>query len=180
MARRNGYETGSDVKDQLIDPLGTSGARDFRPRQGSELIDAGAVVPGVSDTYIGAAPDAGAYEAGGERWVPGVTWDVGAFNITFVPPERDTAPRPPPPPPSPPFPPPRPRTVRTTASSGGSGSSGSGGLALGLGAGGGVIGGLALLAACYAWMKKRSKVAAYEQRPRPKLAPEAVTAHAPV
>ena len=83
----NGYVTGGDVKDELIDPLGTlTGTRDFRPKAGSALIDAGSVVPGVTGSYLGSAPDIGAYEAGAAHWVPGVTWDVSAKNGTFVPP----------------------------------------------------------------------------------------------
>ena len=44
---------------------------DFRPRPGSPLIDAGKVIPGITDGHKGTAPDVGAYEHGGERWVPG-------------------------------------------------------------------------------------------------------------
>ena len=44
---------------------------DFRPTAGSPLVDAGAVVPPFTDGYIGRAPDIGAYELGGERWVAG-------------------------------------------------------------------------------------------------------------
>ena len=47
---------------------------DFRPKEGSPLIDAGKHVPGKTDGYQGKAPDIGAYEYGGEYWVPGVTW----------------------------------------------------------------------------------------------------------
>jgi len=51
----------------LVDPAG----RDFRPRAGSPLIDAGRVLIPVTDGYQGDAPDVGAYEYGGERWLPG-------------------------------------------------------------------------------------------------------------
>ncbi len=51
----------------LVDPAG----RDFRPRTGSALIDAGKVLPPITDGYRGDAPDIGAYEYGGERWLPG-------------------------------------------------------------------------------------------------------------
>jgi len=44
---------------------------DFRPRKGSPLIDAGREVPGLTDGFAGRAPDIGAYEFGGRRWVPG-------------------------------------------------------------------------------------------------------------
>jgi len=51
----------------LVDPAG----RDFRPRAGSPLIDAGKVLPPITDRYRGDAPDIGAYESGAERWLPG-------------------------------------------------------------------------------------------------------------
>jgi len=44
---------------------------DFRPRADSPLVDAGREVPGITDGFVGKAPDIGAYEFGGERWVPG-------------------------------------------------------------------------------------------------------------
>ena len=47
----------------------------FWPREGSPLIDAGTHVPGFTDGYQGQAPDIGAYEHGGERWVPGIRWN---------------------------------------------------------------------------------------------------------
>ena len=51
----------------LVDAAG----RDFRPRAGSPLIDAGRVLAPVTDGYRGDAPDIGAYEHGGEHWLPG-------------------------------------------------------------------------------------------------------------
>jgi len=44
---------------------------DFRPREGSPLIDAGREVEGVRGGHLGAAPDIGAHEYGGEQWRPG-------------------------------------------------------------------------------------------------------------
>ena len=60
--------TGEDP--MLADPANL----DFRPRDGSPVIGAGRVIEGISDGYIGVAPDIGAYEHGGNRWVPGVDW----------------------------------------------------------------------------------------------------------
>jgi hypothetical protein len=60
----NNY-SGSDP--MLVDPA----ARDFRPVAGSPLIDTGKVLPPITDGYLGDAPDVGAYEYGGERWLPG-------------------------------------------------------------------------------------------------------------
>ena len=61
---------GQDVRPLLKDPAHF----DFRPADGSPLIDAGVALPGYTDGFKGAAPDLGAYEAGGERWVPGADW----------------------------------------------------------------------------------------------------------
>jgi hypothetical protein len=47
----------------------------FWPREGSPLVDAGTHLPGFTDGYQGKAPDIGAYERGGQRWVPGIRWD---------------------------------------------------------------------------------------------------------
>ncbi|VGO19353.1 CBM96 family carbohydrate-binding protein [Pontiella sulfatireligans] len=45
---------------------------DFRPGAGSDFIDAGSVVPGITDGYFGSAPDIGAYESGDSSyWIPG-------------------------------------------------------------------------------------------------------------
>jgi hypothetical protein len=44
---------------------------DFRPRADSPLVDAGAQLPGFDFKYVGTAPDAGAYEFGAPRWIPG-------------------------------------------------------------------------------------------------------------
>ena len=65
----------------LVDPEN----RDFRPIAGSALIDSGVDVQAVTDGYIGAAPDIGAYEYGGDYWIPGITWDVDSiFGETFT------------------------------------------------------------------------------------------------
>jgi len=37
----------------------------------SPLIDQGRIIPGITDGFKGFAPDIGAYEYGGEYWVPG-------------------------------------------------------------------------------------------------------------
>jgi len=64
----NGYISGSSAVDQLRDPNNC----DFRPKQGSEIIDTGKVIPGVTDSFQGNAPDQGAYEFGDTNyWIPG-------------------------------------------------------------------------------------------------------------
>ena len=77
----NGYEINNDIKEMLVDPENL----DFRPIEGSALIDSGVVIEDVTGDYIGSEPDIGAYEYGGDYWVPGISWDLeGTFGITFV------------------------------------------------------------------------------------------------
>jgi hypothetical protein len=52
---------------ELVDPEHF----DFRPTDGSALIDAGRKIPGINDDYAGEAPDVGAYEYGKEHWTAG-------------------------------------------------------------------------------------------------------------
>lgn len=47
------------------------GGLKFRLRPDSPAIDHGAVIPGITDNYVGSAPDIGAYEYGGEDWIAG-------------------------------------------------------------------------------------------------------------
>jgi len=64
----NGYVTGSAARSQLRDVDNF----DFRPREGAAVIDAGRVIPEVTDGFLGAAPDIGAYEFGDPHyWIPG-------------------------------------------------------------------------------------------------------------
>uniref|UniRef100_UPI003216CEE9 hypothetical protein n=1 Tax=uncultured Draconibacterium sp. TaxID=1573823 RepID=UPI003216CEE9 len=51
--------------------LVNSTGMDFRPCEGSPLVDAARRIEGINDNYIGKAPDIGAYELGGEYWIPG-------------------------------------------------------------------------------------------------------------
>jgi hypothetical protein len=48
--------------------------KDGYPTEGSAAIDAGVVIEGITDGYKGKAPDLGAYEFGGPRWVAGADW----------------------------------------------------------------------------------------------------------
>ncbi len=47
---------------------------DFRPQAPSPLVDAGKVLAGITDGFLGKAPDIGAYESGGSPWRAGITW----------------------------------------------------------------------------------------------------------
>ena len=63
-----GIFKGIDVRTQLRDPDNL----DFRPKEGSELIDAGAMIEGKEVSYKGTAPDIGPYELGDDHyWIPG-------------------------------------------------------------------------------------------------------------
>jgi len=58
------------------------------PTADSRAIDAGVVVPGITDGFSGAAPDIGAYERGGTLWRPGADWDPNPTprpDIAFTP-----------------------------------------------------------------------------------------------
>ena len=59
---------GADIRKQLRDPDNL----DFRPKEGSELVDAGALIEGKEILYVGEAPDIGPYEFGEDHyWIPG-------------------------------------------------------------------------------------------------------------
>ena len=64
-----GIYTGGETAAQL--DLVDVAAHDYRPKASSPLVDAGVVFPPYTDGYVGKAPDIGAYELGGERWVAG-------------------------------------------------------------------------------------------------------------
>ncbi|MHC4359863.1 MAG: CBM96 family carbohydrate-binding protein [Planctomycetota bacterium] len=60
--------SGGDEKAQMRDPANL----DFRPKAGSDLTDAGAVISGITTGYLGSAPDIGAYENNcTSYWIPG-------------------------------------------------------------------------------------------------------------
>ncbi|PKQ64276.1 hypothetical protein BZG02_05505 [Labilibaculum filiforme] len=54
----------------------------FVPLDDSPLIDSGNQVEGITDGFIGVTPDLGAYELGGEYWVPGIDWSPEGFAWT--------------------------------------------------------------------------------------------------
>ena len=58
------------------------------PTKGSAAVDAGVVIEGITDGHRGQAPDLGAYELGGSRWVAGADWRDPDM---AVPPDRDLA-----------------------------------------------------------------------------------------
>ncbi len=81
----NGYETGFDIKDYLVDIENNN----FSLIENSSLIDAGYISNELQITYLGESPDIGAYEFGEEYWIPGITWDLSTvFGLEFSPPEE--------------------------------------------------------------------------------------------
>ncbi|MBT4819704.1 MAG: right-handed parallel beta-helix repeat-containing protein, partial [Lentisphaerae bacterium] len=63
------------------------------PTADSAAVDAGVVIPGITDGFTGAAPDLGAYERGGVLWRPGADWDPNPTqrpDIAFAPQGRIT------------------------------------------------------------------------------------------
>ncbi len=74
--RRESTPSGTHSLYRKQDPLFVNegvGGLAYRIRSDSPARDAGAVIPGVTDGYVGSAPDIGAYEYGGTDWVPGYT-----------------------------------------------------------------------------------------------------------
>ena len=55
-------------------------AYDFTLAAGASVIDKGLVIPGITDGFIGAAPDAGAYEFGATTWTSGATITIPDFD----------------------------------------------------------------------------------------------------
>ena len=64
----NGRDFSLDVREVMRDPDNW----DFRPKADPNLVDAGMHIPGITDGYLGSAPDIGAYEYGDPNyWIPG-------------------------------------------------------------------------------------------------------------
>jgi hypothetical protein len=81
----NGMLEPEDVKALMRDPANF----DFRPIAGSILVDTGQHVPGITDGYIGASPDMGAYEyADTNYWIPGRKLETAS---TPIPPDGTTS-----------------------------------------------------------------------------------------
>ncbi len=68
---------GTDIESNLIDaesPFVSVEKCDFRPAEGSTLIDKGIKIDGFTKEYKGTAPDLGAYEHGEKLWSVGASW----------------------------------------------------------------------------------------------------------
>ena len=62
------------------------GAVDSRgvPGAGSAVVDAGVQIPGITDGFVGVAPDLGAYERGAAYWQAGADWGDVATNADLA------------------------------------------------------------------------------------------------
>lgn len=70
------YQVISGAKGAKLEANGIGAVdADGMPTAGSKAIDAGVVIPDITDGYRGTAPDLGAYERGGALWRPGADWD---------------------------------------------------------------------------------------------------------
>ncbi|MDZ8117789.1 right-handed parallel beta-helix repeat-containing protein [Pontiella agarivorans] len=54
--------------------------KNFMPVNDPDIVDQGWFIAGVTDGHAGSAPDIGAYEYGGSRWVPGPDWTPSSFS----------------------------------------------------------------------------------------------------
>ena len=76
----NNWEPQSDQQNNLTMTTNSfvdSANGDFRLVAGTTPIDYGRVIRGITDGYVGAAPDAGAYEFGGIDWIAGADSSIG-------------------------------------------------------------------------------------------------------
>ena len=75
--RVDGFSTGPNFSNNLfsdVDPLfANPNNGDFTLLNGSSAIDAGIVIPGITDGYSGSNPDIGAFESGQTPWQAGST-----------------------------------------------------------------------------------------------------------
>ena len=76
--KANNLFLGRNPQQQLQDV----GSLKFWLMPGADAIDSGKPIPGFTDGFRGEAPDLGAYESGGARWVPGVRGRTGPLSFT--------------------------------------------------------------------------------------------------
>lgn len=76
-------EKGAILEANLVAAVASNGA----PTPGSAAIDAGVPIPGITEGYVGRAPDVGAYESGAPYWRPGADWDPNPTvpDLAFMP-----------------------------------------------------------------------------------------------
>jgi hypothetical protein len=76
-------ETAPILKANLAGAIGETGM----PTVDSQAVDAGVEIPGITDGFVGKAPDVGAYERGAPYWRPGADWDPNPTtpDLAFIP-----------------------------------------------------------------------------------------------
>lgn len=73
----NEWEPQSDKQNNMVvtaDVFVNEADRDFRLKAGASPINQGRQIAGITDGFVGANPDVGAYENGGTDWTPGIDW----------------------------------------------------------------------------------------------------------
>ncbi len=68
---------GTDIENNLVlteSPFVDYENNNFQLKENSEAIDFGKELEGITDEFMGNAPDAGAFEFGVEEWIPGADW----------------------------------------------------------------------------------------------------------
>jgi hypothetical protein len=74
----HGNDIGKELESQLRDSVNL----DFRPKADSDLVDGGTIVPTITDGFVGAAPDIGAYEYNEPNyWIPGCQFEKAVTPI---------------------------------------------------------------------------------------------------
>ncbi|MFY0625411.1 MAG: right-handed parallel beta-helix repeat-containing protein [Reichenbachiella sp.] len=87
LSNSNQWEPQSDKQNNAVlteSPFIDLENHDFRISEGSNtIIDKGKVIEGITDGFIGSAPDIGAYEVGGVPWTAGIDWEplLGASGL---------------------------------------------------------------------------------------------------
>lgn len=71
------FERDADKQNNVITQSGFTNynGNNFTLKSNSPAVNAGRRISGITDGFVGSAPDAGAYEFGGENWVPGINWN---------------------------------------------------------------------------------------------------------
>ncbi|WP_299437834.1 RICIN domain-containing protein [uncultured Aquimarina sp.] len=71
------FERDADKQNNVITQSGYTNynGNNFTLTSSSPAVNAGRTISGITDGFVGSAPDAGAYEFGGENWVPGINWN---------------------------------------------------------------------------------------------------------
>lgn len=87
LADNGAWEPQSDKQNNLVltsgDAFVAADAGDFRLIAGASPIDAGREIAPFTTEFLGNAPDVGAYEQGGEFWIPGTDWDPTMGPVGF-------------------------------------------------------------------------------------------------